>query len=309
MAYSCNGMAGPDFPDYENECGGLPTSIPTTTVAQTPSGLNLLLVGMGLDPNDVHRQDIEPTRFSTDGGVLADTCETVGFGNVGREGAVSGVLPGGRLIVCGGMSGGQVLDDCASYNAVSGRWESEPSLPEALYNSASMVNDFGELIVIGGQTSEDTFSSSVYVLRDGDWVNGPSLANPTTLACATPIFGGARTFLVGGQTREVGALNAAWELDWNDEGSGWRRVSSEGLARRAHGCATFQNGGAVLVTGGSDANGQMTDLTEIYDVGDDEWLVGPTLPEAREGLKLVTDPVADTVLAVGGRGPIPSQIR
>jgi len=58
----------------------------------------------------------------------------------------------------------------------------------------------------------------------------------------------------------------------------------------------------VVVAGGRTEDGDLSDLTEIYDGDNDQWLVGPTTSFLREGIVLIPEPNSDTIYAFGGDG-------
>jgi non-specific serine/threonine protein kinase len=208
---------------------------------------------------------------------------------------MAGTLLDGTLWVVGGLEteskGSRKVE---GYDPVINGWKAAPNLPRPLHHEM-VVTYKDEIVVIGGWTPRGgdpsaVTSDRVLALRDGSWVELPSLNRPRAAGAATVV--GDRIVVVGGQDR--GRLVESSEVF---DGERWRFAASIPTPREH--LATASDGEFVYAVGGRNLSPDKNSAAfERYDPSNDRWKQLPDMPTPRGGLgATVTD---GNLFAIGG---------
>jgi|CXWL01.1.fsa_nt_gi N-acetylneuraminic acid mutarotase len=203
------------------------------------------------------------------------------------------VLNDGRVMVLGGQSTGNNLQQTEIFDPVSNRWtRTAPMLAPRYFLSSVLLKD-GRVFVVGGTTGQ---GAEVYDPGADTW-------SPLPSAPAGPIWGGVtcsllpdgRVFCAGGHNQTV-SLTAAQTFD--PQTNTWTAAASMTFPRSQHAAALV--GAKVLVTGGQDY-GAAADRAEceLYDPATNTWTTVAPLnqPHTAHAATLLTN---GKVLVIGG---------
>ena len=242
-----------------------------------------------------------------------------------------------KIWIMGGLRNGVALNTVERYDPQTGFWRAGPSLPIALHH-AMAVTYRGEVVVIGGAIgSADDASNKVFALRDGGWVELPSLRHARLAAAAAVV--GDKLVVVGGQN--ANQLVSQTEVF---DGSSWKDAANlptprEHLSAVSDGSYVYTIGGRFLsadrasaalerfdpksgtwikqlsmptsdesfgaafldgriVVVGGETPTQVLGVAEMYDIADGKWSTLPPLPTPRHGAVVAI--VGDTVYCIDG---------
>ena len=199
----------------------------------------------------------------------------------------------GKIWILGGMSHGTTLDLVQSYDPLTGTWQSGPSLPIPLHH-ATATSYRGEVVVIGGATDNlAQASNKVFALREGSWVELPSLGHARAAAAAAVV--GDKLVVVGGQHDKQ--LVPQTEVF---DGESWQQADDlptprEHLAAVSDGTYVYTVGGRFL---SSDKNSA---AFERFDPASGEWVKLVDMPTPRGSFGAAY--IEGRVVAVGGEEP------
>jgi non-specific serine/threonine protein kinase len=211
---------------------------------------------------------------------------------------MAGTVLDGTIWVVGGLEKGSVGSrKVEGYDPVINGWKAGPDLPVRLHHEMVLTYK-GELVVIGGWIPKGSDPSAqtsgrAFALRDGKWVDLPSLAHARAAAAAAVV--GDKIVVVGGQ-----AKNRLVEQTEVFDGKRWRSGADiptprEHLAAVSDGQYLYAVGGRAL---SPDRN---SPALERYDPATNRWKALRDMPTARGGLGAA---LADGHLfAVGGESP------
>jgi len=184
------------------------------------------------------------------------------------------LLPGGKLLVAGGVESAGVGTAAADlFDPVSATWTSvAPMNVMRASHTATLLAD-GRVLVVGGSTVS-TSAAKGYVNNASAEIYDP-VANTWT---ATPPMSAARahhtaTLLPDGKVLVVGGENLLYLVEptaeiYDPVANAWSAPRAEPIGERSQHTATLLPSGLVLIAGGFDiVNGALTPLTtaELYD--------------------------------------------
>jgi hypothetical protein len=207
----------------------------------------------------------------------------------------------GRIYVIGGLTGTREAAAATKkvevYDPAIDTWTAAPDLPLALHH-AMAVSYRGELTVIGGWVPEGAeltaeTSSRVFALRNGEWVELPSLSHARAAGAAAVVDD--RIVVVGGQAD--GQLVPQTEIF---DGEAWHDAANiptprEHLAAASDGHRLYAVGGREL---SADKN---SDALERFDLTSGAWTRLPSMPTPAGSLGAAI--IAGNLVAVGGETP------
>ena len=203
----------------------------------------------------------------------------------------------GTVWVLGGLDNNGSTGKVEGYDPAIDTWKAGPDLPAPL-NHPMAVEYNGELVVLGGWEPEGPNltahpSDRVFALRDGEWVDLPSMPQPRAAGAAVTI--GDKIYVFGGQADNQ--LVAATDVF---DGTSWTTVADlpnprEHLAATTDGTYAYAIGGRNL---SSDKN---TATVERYDPATDTWTRLPDMPTPRGGLGAAY--LDGRIVAIGGEEP------
>jgi Tol biopolymer transport system component len=189
------------------------------------------------------------------------------------------LLPDGKVLVAGGLSGGTApaVASAELYDPANGTWAATGSMAGARAGFTATLLPDGKVLVAGGYCctaagSGALASAELYDPANGTWTATGSMATARTGATATLLRDG-RVLVAGGGAR--GHKGASWaSAELYDPGTGsWTATGSMGTPRTWQ-SATLQPDGKVLVQGGVDsvtAGSHTLTTAELYDPGSGSW--------------------------------------
>jgi N-acetylneuraminic acid mutarotase len=246
---------------------------------------------------------------------------------------VASLLCDGRVLVAGGFSSDSTASRTAAiYDPVADLWtKAKPMHFGHTYGTATLLQGSCRVLVAGGYDALNR--SEVYDPVADQWTTSASSLSQTRFYhTATPLQDG-RVVVAGGGYDELLVWYTLPNVDVYDPATGkWSLLASLHDERRSH-AATLLRDGKLLVTGGSDG-GQDDGVqaavelqsVEIYDPGNRQWTLGPSLPDRRtahtatlldNGAVLVAGGIDETGSALsstgsyheGGYSPTPPMTR
>jgi N-acetylneuraminic acid mutarotase len=178
----------------------------------------------------------------------------------GRVYHTATLLPGGEVLVAGGLGAGG--DAAELFDPATGRWSATAKLNQARYHHAALLLADGQVMVIGGLNSSgaDLASAEVFDPSTDTWTAVASMNVARALAAATLLPGGE--VLIAGGNEVTSAAGHSAEIFTQGQ---WRLVASMG-AERSGDTAALLGGGEVLVTGGG-----ATASSEVYNPSTGAW--------------------------------------
>jgi N-acetylneuraminic acid mutarotase len=211
-----------------------------------------------------------------------------------RQNMVSTVLDGTVWVVGGLAAGSTPSQRIEGYDPVIHDWKAGPDLPLRLHHEMAVTYK-GELVVIGGWIPKGSdpsavVSDRVFALRDGRWVELPSLGRARAAGAAAVV--GDQIVVMGGQSDD--RLVATTEVF---DGKRWTKgedipTPREHMAAASDGQFVYALGGRAL---SPDKNSR---ALERFDPAKNRWQTLPDMPTARGGLGAAI--VDGHLLAVGG---------
>lgn len=214
------------------------------------------------------------------------------------------LLNDGRVLIAGGDAGipaasqnsvlipvpgpiSIILATAALFDPATGTFASiAPMSTPRFEHTATLLND-GRVLVVGGTNSSSAAlaSTEIYDPASRSWSAGPSLANARTLHTATLLSDG-RVLVAGGvNSPSVGDEIVAAEI-FDPSTNAWSAAGTMVAPRVLHAAALLPNG-QVLVVGGTNASGALSDA-ELYDPVANHWTRTAYLPAVERGDGLVT---------------------
>lgn len=232
--------------------------------------------------------------------------------NIARSSHTATRLLGGRVLVVGGVSGGQALASAELYDPGSGAWTPTGSLAEARSSHSATLLPNGRVVVVGGAGSDGSplASTEVYSPKTETWTAGGALATARASHTATLLSSG-QILAVGGVGLDGQPLASA-EL-YNPTTGTWSATGSLSTPRTAD-TATLLADGKVLVAGGTGADGKPLASAELYDPSAGTWSATGSMSTARSAhtATALGDAVSGgadpRVLVTGGIGPDGSRL-
>jgi len=199
------------------------------------------------------------------------TCAVSGWASTGstslpRHYSKATLQPNGKVLVTGGVFGGDFLASAEVYDPGMGTWASTGSMASPREQHTSMLLPTGKVLIVGGRinTSSTAATAETYDPATGIWSPAGSMASPRWAHVATLLPNG-KVLVSGGA---VITVLAAAEV-YNPTTGSWLPAGSM-TAPRHHHTATLLNSGKVLITGGHDGFRNLV-TAELYDLATDSW--------------------------------------
>ncbi len=205
----------------------------------------------------------------------AQTWSTTGSLATARFNHTATLLPGGQVLVAGGVTGGtNAIASAELYSA--GSWSSAGSMATAREVQTATLLGSGKVLVAGGYDGNGFVASAeLYDPAGNTWSMTGSLANARNNDTATLLPGGS--VLVAGGYGLAGPLAAA---ELYDPASGtWSSGGTPSTARYAH-TATLLPNGKVLIAGGVNSINWLASA-ELYDPATNSWSSAGSMATAR----------------------------
>ncbi len=215
-----------------------------------------------------------------------------------REGQTATLLPGGEVLVAGGIAGSATLASAELYNPATGKWSATGSMNVARADQSATLLPDGQVLVAGGDNQATTgscffsllSSAELYNPATGKWTLTGSMSIARAAATATLLPNG-QVLVAGGQTTSstcaFGIASSA-EL-YNPATGSWTQTGSMN-APRALDTATLLSNGQVLAAGGSndaDPFNHSLASAELYNPATGKWTLTGSLNTARDGHQAV----------------------
>ena len=198
-------------------------------------------------------------------------------------------------------------------DAPSGTWGSATSLPVARSEVAATLGSIGEIYALGGYSSPDDQTDSVFVIDVNDGSDGwqSSAAMPTArygLAATDDTSG--RIYAIGGATLAMEDLATVEVFTLTGSAAGWATAPSLTVSRYSLAATTGADDRLYAI--GGTHEGQPTASAEVYVQGSASWTPIAAMPTPRSGLAAVAtdDPSnGQHIYAIGGGDAVngPSQ--
>ena len=174
-------------------------------------------------------------------------------------------------------------------------WSSTTPTPIPIAGTA-YGSDGTSIYLFAGNSNGYTSGTHIYDAVGDSWSTGMNV--PGARINWSTILRQGRFYMFGGGTAGLGT--SAQSLAYDPVGDTWFTLPELELAREAYGVGVL--GDLVCVVGGRRASagnlGTPFDDVSCYDPARNEWLIAPSLPEARQELVVVT--TADGIVAMGG---------
>jgi len=218
------------------------------------------------------------------------------FGDIPRD-VASAVLPDGRLLVIGGVSGdGQPISQVSVYDPALATWSPAGAMNEARGGHTATVLADGRVLIAGGRTTTGfTASAEIYDPATGGSTTFGLLSVPRADHAAARLADG-RVLIVGGS--DGAAVLATAEILDPSTGSSSPLAASL-VTPRAKPSATALLDGHVLVAGGNDGTQDLASA-EIFDAATGTFALTASLNAPRSGHLAILLPHNNEVLIAGG---------
>jgi len=184
-------------------------------------------------------------------------------------------LPDGKVLVAGGLAGGQGTAEI--FDPKTGTWTlTALHHPHPQGATAVLLNDDRVLLVGGddGGGAVEIFDPATLT-----WTDAAPLLVPRRFHAATLLKDGR--VLVTGGSDFAQAPKATRKVEvYDPKTNTWKLRGPMAIARSGHGAARLENG-PILVIGGASETLPATETVEVYDIGTNDWTAGPPLTTAR----------------------------
>lgn len=228
---------------------------------------------------------------------ITETWSYSGYLTTGRYAHTATLLPGGAVLVTGGVGIGNgnntiTLSSAELYDPVSGLWSAVASMAQPrAYHTATLLQN-GKVLVVGG---DSLGTAELYDPSTGSWASAGNLLQTTVEHSATLLPDGS-VLIAGGSFSSF--VTSAQRFD--PVSQTWSAAGNMSTARRRS-TATLDTFGRVLVVGGTFSSVVLSSA-ELYNSTAATWMSAPTLADAR------AQHVADLlprgqVVVFGGVGP------
>ena len=202
----------------------------------------------------------------------------------GRFQQTATLLNNGMVLVTGGgiVNGGAFTASAELYNPISNTWSSAGSMSTVRYGQMATLLNNGNVLVTGGENTPGgpLSSAELYNPVSNSWSSAASMSQARFVPTAT-LLGNGKVLVAGGSNNGgvSGDLSSA-EL-YDPTSNTWSSAGSMSTARE-DARATLLVNGKVLVTGGTDSNGNPITNAELYNPVSNTWspaassLIDPT---------------------------------
>jgi len=233
-------------------------------------------------------------------------------GHTARSLHTATLLPGGQVLVVGGLSESGSLASCELFDQATGTFTSTGSLATARYLHTATLLPSGKVLVAGGVPSDPygiTFtgtlaSSELFDPATGTWSATGNLTAARYYHTSTLLPNG-KVLVIGGSNSATSGGTTAIALAsaelYNPATGTWTATGSLATARYYHTATPLPNG-KVLVAGGYSSNAYAaTTVTELFDPASGFWSTSGSLTSARQSHTATLLPNGK-VLVAGGSG-------
>ena len=246
------------------------------TATLLPSGK--VLVAGGFIPA-VPAWTAQPTATAEVYDPVTGTWSRTGSMSIGREMHTATLLPSGKVLVAGGLTGvpGETAEATATaevYDPATGSWTPTGRMNIGrLHHTATLLSS-GKVLIAGGQWQRppdhsnpnavifgNMAAAEVYDPVTGVWSPTGSMSVSRSLHAATLLPSG-KVLVTGGKPKFVGPSTEAAEMYDPSTGT-WTPTSSMSAARAQH-TATLLRHAGVLVVGGVSDGFRVTNTAEVY---------------------------------------------
>ena len=193
-----------------------------------------------------------------------------------RVGPTATLLPGGAVLVAGGIEVDQqiLLGSAELYDPTTGSWTATGSLNIARQLHTATLLPGGKILVVGGSFGDP--SAELYDPATGTWTLTGSVTIARVEHTATLLASG-KVLVVGGTS--FGGSVASAEL--YDPGTGTWALADSNITARATHTATLLAGGEVFVAGGlSPSRDSALSSAELYEPANG-WRLTGSMVDAR----------------------------
>jgi len=220
--------------------------------------------------------------------------------SVPRTGHTATLLPGGKVLITGGVAGkttSSILSSQELYDPTTGSWTVTASLTTTrCWHTATLLMN-GNVLTTGGLTSSDELVGTAEIYNPTTGISTPTrpLLNARGYHSATLLPDG--TVLVMGGFKN--GYYASAEL-YNPLTETWTSVNPMQQPHGYHTATTLTNG-KILIAGGVGANDFRYSALKTYDLANGTWTPLAAMSTPRWGHKATLLPTGN-VLITGGTG-------
>lgn len=176
------------------------------------------------------------------------------------------LLPDGNVLAAGGFGDNDVITATTEiYYSTAGFWRAAPSMPTArTLHTATLLND-GRVVVAGGLNSGGVLSSvHAFNTLTGTWAALAAMPIALHSHSATRLFDGR--ILVAGGNNGLGEQDVS--MIYDPSANTWTNTvliatSALTMPRFGHNSTLLPNGN-VMISGGTQRFGQITDIIEVF---------------------------------------------
>ncbi len=233
--------------------------------------------------------------------LVAGQWKLAGSLNIPRFYHAATLLKNDKVLIVGGesFSGSTftVLASAELYDPSTGKWSFTGSMHVARYNQTATQLNNGEVLVAGGQDSNNNplASAELYNPVTGKWSMTGNMNNVRFSHVAQRLQNG-QVLVAGGEDKGNSAIASA-EL-YNPSTGKWSQTSSMNIARKDFTATQLRNG-PVLVAGGQGNFTNALASAELYNPSTGKWSLTGSMNQIRLG-HTATDLNNGQILVAGG---------
>ncbi|HKQ72567.1 MAG TPA: kelch repeat-containing protein [Blastocatellia bacterium] len=198
--------------------------------------------------------------------------------NVARHGHTATLLANGKVLVAGGVGGGQFLNSAEVYDPIAGGWTlTANSMPNAREDHTATLLPNGKVLLTGGRNSLGVIRScDIYDPATNSWTGAMQLNQFRANHTATLLYDG-RVLAAGGLgAASLPAASLANSELYDFTTNRWTNVPSQMLptGHHQHTATLLPNGKVLLVSGLRGASGSVSDYAgtaHLFDPSRSQW--------------------------------------
>ena len=218
---------------------------------------------------------------------VANAWSSAGSMSTDRVWATATLLPNGKVLVAGGLSGtpdgGSVgLASAEVYDPVANTWSVVASMASVHANHTATLLQNGLVLVAAGATEDGGYTTASTELYDpavNTWSSAGNLATSRVFHTAALLPNGKVIVAGGSSSSSIGGPLASSEI-YDPVANAWSVGPSMITARENH-IATVLTDGTVLVAGGFSIASPVVASAEIYDSVANTWSATGSMSTAR----------------------------